>query len=270
MTEALDAALQTADAQFGRVDRGSFEQFLASKLSDTPVEARADWIRAWRLPDLILVYCASNGLPAAISMIEALVQQHCSRGLRPGRTDLDDVVQRVLVHLLVPDEGRSPRLLGYRGVAALSSFLRVLCTRMAVSMARKRQLNDSSLSSSYPDAALGDPDIDVMRARFRAVFVVAFREALQRLSPKKKLLLKMNLQQGVPVAAMAVMHNVHRVTVSRWLAEAKEELFAATRERLRAAVPLSDTEFQSVARLMRSDIELSLSHVSEEDWGRTE
>ena len=56
-------------------------------------------------------------------------------------------------------------------------------------------------------------------------------------------------------------HRTHRTTAARWLREIRAKLAARTRDLLAAALRLPDQELDSVMRLVRSRLELSVSRL---------
>jgi len=60
---------------------------------------------------------------------------------------------------------------------------------------------------------------------------------------------------------LAELYRVHRVTCSRWIAEARSELGRATRKQLSRALSLDLRELDTLLRFLDSDIELSVSRL---------
>jgi RNA polymerase sigma-70 factor, ECF subfamily len=54
------------------------------------------------------------------------------------------------------------------------------------------------------------------------------------------------------------IYRVHRVTAFRWIEKAKEQLVKSTLETLRTRLKLPASELESVLRMIRSQIHLSL------------
>jgi RNA polymerase sigma-70 factor, ECF subfamily len=259
----ITAVIREAETRYGQLPRDRLATFLLSRLEGVVDPEPA--LRKLRIADLCLAFMAGEGHTAATAELEQIIRKHCAGWIRATGSDPNDVMQQALSRLLVPEEGAARRILEYRGMAPLSSFLRIICTRMAISIARKT-LQESNLSLSYEVVAPGnDLELDALRARYREPFTVAMREALRALSPRNKTLLKLHFAKGVQVAALATMYNIHRVSMSRWIAEAKEELFTATKEGFKAEVHVTDSEFQSVLRVMRSELDLRLSTLREDE-----
>jgi RNA polymerase sigma-70 factor (ECF subfamily) len=58
---------------------------------------------------------------------------------------------------------------------------------------------------------------------------------------------------------LAARFGVHRMTILRRMAAARGGIVVATRTQLRARLRLSDSEYASVVRLLRSQIEIDLA-----------
>src|SRR5262249_41683920 len=74
---------------------------------------------------------------------------------------------------------------------------------------------------------------------YRREFELAFREAVQSLSDRERILVRQHFLDGVSVNDLGRLYRVHRATAGRWLERARDALLAATRARLmaRLAVP---------------------------------
>jgi RNA polymerase sigma-70 factor, ECF subfamily len=242
-----------------------FDAYLATKLLGVPPAERCALLARLRACDLAIAFAAAGGHSAAVAEVNALVANNCARWIRVTGADAHDTGQRALSYLLVREAGAPARILEYRGVAPLASLLRIVCTRTAISMARK-VLAESNLSLSFEVVAPGaDPELLALKQRFAAPFAEALKRAIKELSPRNKTLLKMHYTRGVPVAELATTYNVHRVSMSRWLAEAKQSVFEATRTALRASIDVSESEFESIVHLLRSDLDVRLSTLRDDE-----
>jgi RNA polymerase sigma-70 factor (ECF subfamily) len=70
--------------------------------------------------------------------------------------------------------------------------------------------------------------------------------------------------EGLSVEQVAVLYQVHRVSVSRWLGATRRELLEQTRARLRERLRLDDAEMASLTRLCLSQIDVSLDRILSE------
>ena len=171
-----------------------------------------------------------------------------------------EVRQRIRQRLLVRTAEAAPRIAAYEGRGKLASWLRVVALRMGLEIRRgaKPEVDvDAEASNKLIPAT--DPELDYLRARYLEPFQQAFRAALSALESRERTVLRLHLVDGLGLDKIAQLHDVHRVTVSRWLAGAREQLFDETRNHLRASLGLTDSEFNSLAGLVRSELDISLN-----------
>jgi RNA polymerase sigma-70 factor (ECF subfamily) len=103
-----------------------------------------------------------------------------------------------------------------------------------------------------------DPELAFIRERHQEDFRVAFRAALGRLEARERNLLRLHHVHGLSMDAVSATYQAPRSTVARWIARAREQLLALTREELTARLGLSPDELDSLLRLVRSQLDVSL------------
>ncbi len=81
--------------------------------------------------------------------------------------------------------------------------------------------------------------------------------------PRTRLLLKQHLLDGVSVARLASLHQVHAATVSRWLEDARAELLVDTRRRIVATLQLDGAEIDRLMSLWQSQLDVSVRRLLE-------
>jgi RNA polymerase sigma-70 factor (ECF subfamily) len=108
-----------------------------------------------------------------------------------------------------------------------------------------------------------EPEIDFIKDKYRAEFEQAFADALGSVSEKDRLLLRLHLVTGVSVEGIGKMYQVSQSTASRWLAAAREAVAAEAQRLLAERVHLDGSEVASVARLVASQLDLSMSRILE-------
>jgi RNA polymerase sigma-70 factor (ECF subfamily) len=213
--------------------------------------------------DLWLVCACLDHDGAALRELDRLISS-----LRPvlGAMRLDDdrigdVLQDLRAKLLVGDgDGGHARLADYSGRADLRTWLRTAATRAAIDILRKRvdhALPDDDEALAAP--ALGtDPELAALRARYREPFKAALTAAMAALDTRDRALLRFHYVQGYAIDRIAAVYGVHRATAARWLVTAREVLARSTQKRLVQQLGLSLSEVQSLARLVESQLDLSL------------
>jgi len=170
----------------------------------------------------------------------------------------EDVAQAIAERVVVWDGDRAPRITAYSGRGALGGWLRVLAVRLALNAKRGSQppveMNEELLPAG------DDPEIDLFKWQYRDAFKKAFEAAFTALDEEQRLVLRLHTSKnrGEDIAKIL---GVERSTVMRRLARARETLFEATKQRMMTELRLSATEFESIARALQSNIELTLSRV---------
>lgn len=214
--------------------------------------------------DLELARACAARDPRAIAEVEARFAGDVSRALARLRIDAamaDEIRQSVREKLFVGRDGKAPAIASYDGKGPLGAFLRAVVVHAAIS-ARRAQRTDHDGDSAIGDAAGGDdPELAGIRARYGASFKQAFYDALAELPPRDRNVLRLVYVDGLAVEQVALAYGVHRVSVSRWLGDARERLRVRTRAILRDRLALSATEMASVARLCLSEIDVSLDRL---------
>lgn len=231
---------------------------------------RADAIPADRLAahgaDLYLCAACVAQDPAALRHFDTQLARALPAARRycPDPAAEAEVLQRVRIHLLVSEGSAPPRIALYDGRAALPTWLGVCVTRMALYLARSVR-NAPEVASDWCDviAALptGQPELEAVRARYAALFSDAWRRAADELTARQRALLRMCFVEGSSVETIAAVYAVHRVTVWRWLEQAKQALLDRTRELLAEALPADAPGTQSLLELIGSQLDLGLSQL---------
>lgn len=208
-----------------------------------------------------LAIACARGDGAAIGHFERRFLDAVGPAVASMRLDaalIDDVRQEVRRKLLVGEDGSPPRILEYAGDGSLRGLVGVVAVRTALSMVRRerRETPDDDLLD-LPDAD-PDPRLQIMKARYRAAFRASFEEAVGRLAPRDRNLLRLHHLDAVTLEQLAAMYGVHRATAVRWLADVRGRLLADTRRSLRASMGASDDEIDSVMALIESRLDVSV------------
>ncbi|MBZ0236411.1 MAG: helix-turn-helix domain-containing protein, partial [Deltaproteobacteria bacterium] len=111
------------------------------------------------------------------------------------------------------------------------------------------------------DLVAHDPELALLKARYAGELEAALRRAGEALTERERALLRLAFVDGLNVDQVGDVYGVHRATAARWIARARTRVFELTRDDLRARLALTPTEFESVVRLVRSQVELSLTRL---------
>jgi RNA polymerase sigma-70 factor (ECF subfamily) len=256
MSETLADRIARARAAFPEFHVGDAE--LAAYLD----ERAADGVEL-DVEDLYLACACASGDAAAVRCFERRLAGDIDAALRHLRVadDLrDELKQRVRDKVLVGKPGARPKIADYSGRGALSGWLRAVATRTALDELRKGARAPSSehtLLETIP-AAIDDPETAALRERYAADFAAALRESLAALPASDRLLLKRHFVDGLSTEELGKLHRAHRVTVLRWLSRALDELATRAQGLLLTRLKLPQSEYESVIRLVRSQLDLSL------------
>jgi RNA polymerase sigma-70 factor (ECF subfamily) len=213
-----------------------------------------------RGPDLYLACGCALGVRGAVEAFDrayltGLGRQLGQLGARPAF--VDEVRQELRDKLFVGTGGSPPKIGEYAGDGPLGSWIRVVAVRAALNLRRRPAAEGGGGHAGEP-AARGDPEVEYREEHYRRAFDEALRGAVAALAPDHLHLLRRHLAQGVVLEALAAELGVNRATVVRRLAAARTALRWETRRRLQAALGAGDSELESLARMLRSHIGVSL------------
>ena len=130
---------------------------------------------------------------------------------------------------------------------------------------KQSELDDHALV----DLAVRDRDqeLEYMKGMYRDEFKAAFWQALSELSLRERNILRHQLLDGLNADQIGALYKVHRITVVRWNKKIREDLLARTRKALMARLSLDKSEFESITRLIRSQLDVSIRRYFADDAG---
>lgn len=265
----LDQDLQDAIAKAKRawpgveVDGAEFADHLAGCCPDETEFSEA--LALLPIDDLYLAFACAKGEALAIGHFERFMIPAAERAI--ARIDaaaafVDEILHQVRLRLLVEGELGPAKIRSYTGRGPLSSWVQVVAMRAAYSQKRKKRAleeSDDVLAELPFDGT--DPETASLRARYAKPFKRAFEASLAELQPRERTILRLYLIDGVPSEAIGRMYRVHRATVARWISKIHSELLAATRKRLRDELEINVSQLDSVMRLAKSRVEVSIATI---------
>lgn len=217
-----------------------------------------------RAGDLLLASACVAGDRIAHAAFEAELMPVASATItrmRAGTGDLDDVVQGVREKLLVGRD-KGPLLGAYAGRGDLARWIKAIAARAWIDHARGKHweipVGDEVVFDEVARPEL-DPELVYLKQRYGAELRTAFFEALAGLSDLQRTLLRHRHVDGLIVDDIAAIYQAHRATAHRWLAEARDQLADATQEILQRRLSLTSHEYESLCRLVQSQLDWSLS-----------
>jgi len=214
--------------------------------------------------DLFIAWAAARGDGQAVRRIDALIAEIAPSVRRIDGTPafVDEVSQAVRVRLLVAEPGSAPRIASYSGRGPLAGWIRAAATRVAIDLKR------SAAPALAGDDLLGDlvsgepdPALRHLKTLHRADFQTALAEALAALPDRQRAVLRLHYVDGLRLAEIGKLYGVHESTVSRWVTRAAEEVADQARRRLTERLSVSGSSLDSLARLVRSQLDLSIARI---------
>ncbi len=240
-----------------------FVQYLGERLRDTAGDGAAI---ASRATDDIYLACAcvagdSKALDALDSQVFASLPSAMGR-LKLNSAAIEEAIQRARAKLLVGTDGRG-KLVDFSGTGDLRGWVKVIAIRDALRSARKEKREVSlsdELEAALPAGDL-DPELAYQRRLYNAEFKACFEAAVDELTPRERTLLRQSIVYHSTVDQVAMVYQVHRATAARWISKAREQLATKTRGHLRKRLSISDSQFQSIVRLIESQMDLSMERL---------
>jgi RNA polymerase sigma-70 factor (ECF subfamily) len=257
-SEIVDRAFDTGRAAWPGVplNRASFDERVRL------LQVDAENLLA-RGSDLYLATACAMQLPAAVGHFEKSFLTSVPRQL--GRLALnaheeDELRQQLRVKLLV---GPAAKILEYRGSGPLGAWVRVCALRMALDLKMAPEVSKRGdgqvLDALVAGTAAAETMIDT--EQHRESFRAALQESLAMLTTREKTLLRLHFLDGMNIDALGAIFQVHRATVARWLVSIRGRVLDHVRQRLSLELGASSSEAQSLVRLLRSEVQVSIRRI---------
>jgi RNA polymerase sigma-70 factor (ECF subfamily) len=216
--------------------------------------------------DLFLAAAALSGEAGAIAKLRRVHRPVLAGYLRhiDGSTAFfEEVEQRLWDVALVGAAGAAPKLASYSGQGALAGWVGIAAQRIALMMKRHEAAEERAVDGAAAEANIlaSDPELAFIKGRLRDQFQGALVRALAALEDRERMIYRLHLVDGLTVEAIAKIYGVSHSTVSRWLAKAREEVIREAQRVLHDEMRLTPAEFESVAALVVSQLDLSVSRL---------
>lgn len=204
--------------------------------------------------DVYLVAACLERSPEALTTLKQLLhgQLPALISLGVSSTDAEEIIAATLSYLL---EGRLHR---YSGRGPLEAWLRVVLTNRVLDRLRierrEVELDDvllGNLSTHH------EPELELMRERFKGSFSAGFKAAIARLQPRQRNLLRQHHLDELTLEELSALYQVHRATIARWLSDARISLLDLTRDEVSTRLGIGRHEVESVMRVIGSRLDLS-------------
>lgn len=218
-----------------------------------------------RLDDLALALACAEGRPSALELLRSRLLPQALLAVRridPSPGFRDELCQHLLERLLIPREGRPPRIFEFAGQSSLLHWLRAVALRQALNHRRDAGRIPEELAGEALveiAAPLRDPQLELLKRSHGPAFSQALQEGLSALEARARSLLRLHYVEGLSLAQIGAVYQVNKSTVSRWLDAAREALLARLEGALEARLGVAPAELESLMRALKSQVELDLS-----------
>ena len=211
--------------------------------------------------DLFLAWWSGTGATDGIEAFESTYGGEIQRIVsRFPNLHGDELRQQLRIKLFV---GERPKIHEYSGLGMLISWLRVTAVRSFVDAARATR--SRGYAEELDEAELlGLPQAGEKRAldpSLGAALKRAFADAVARLAPRQRAFLRHAYVDRLTLEQIAATYSIHRATVARTLASAREQLVEQTRAGVIDAIGVAPSELASAIGTLENRLELSLSRI---------
>jgi RNA polymerase sigma-70 factor (ECF subfamily) len=260
--EDFDIRLTTARAAWPKlsVDDDAFARWLDERAAQGKLPP------ADHAADLYLACACALGAAGALEAFERYTSDDVQRILArvAGDASRSDEVRQVLREkLFVSVGGQLPKINAYAGRGPLKRWVAATAIRTALDL--RRGAANQTHAPLPPDLAIrdADPELGFLKARYKAEFEGAVRAGFASLEPRDKTLLQLHYWERLSVDRLGAIYKVGRSTAARWVADSRDKLLRAIRSELMRRAKLTDAEFDSIAALVVSDLDISISRMFE-------
>jgi RNA polymerase sigma-70 factor (ECF subfamily) len=240
------------------VDAGEVKRAFEAKLASEEPPA----VSVANVAEMHLAIACARGDEKAIAAFDKAyldVVPVALAGMKLAAATVEDVKSGVRDKLLLPDGEKPARILEYAGRGRLRGLVQVSASRMAIDRIRLEE-REAELPAREI-AAPANLELSLIKAQYRAAFTEGFAKAVANATRRDRNLLRLHFLGGVTLEQLATMYGVHRATVVRWLAAAREAVFGATREHVAEAIGAPPEELDEMFDLVRSRVELSVERL---------
>lgn len=214
------------------------------------------------LDELYLAHACASGDAAAIAAFDreyiARIPQFLAR-IEPRPEVVDEVRQRVRARVLVAEADATPRIAEFGGRGPLGAWLRVVTRSVHSNLARERPVGDTTVSDHAVPIAGLSPELEALRERYLPLINRAVHAAITALSPRDRTLFKLHYLDGLALDRIGLMYGVHKATVSRWIAAARQGVLDQATAAVVEALGTQHADARSLLDVLRSQLDVSVA-----------
>jgi RNA polymerase sigma-70 factor (ECF subfamily) len=250
-----------ARARFGVPD----DDFLRALLRQVPQAGEdLEALRAVHAADLALALGCAAGSPLALAEFDRRFNTELTAALRrvdPSPAFIDEALQAVRERLFLRRERSGSKISTYAGTGPLAGWVRAVALRVALNLRRgaapEVPLNERLAEGISADAP--GPELHLLKSQYREAFQQSFRAALGTLTDQELNVLRLHFVSGLSLDRLGEMYQVHRATIARWVARARERLLLSTQRELQSRLSVGEDELHRILELVRSQLAITLT-----------
>jgi RNA polymerase sigma-70 factor (ECF subfamily) len=258
--EALTAAIEEGRRAWPalEVPADQFEVFLAERIDE------GHGLSELVVADLYLACACQLRVSGAIAAFESYCKTAVDGAIARigGAGAVADEARQIVRDLLFVGKDGSGAISSYSGRGSLRGWVRIVTVREALRLVRKASkdvaVDDEVMFDALAPTARDDPKLEYLKTRYREQFRSSFRQAVADLPRRERTALKMSVLDGLSIDEIGTTFRVHRSTAARWLTRAREVLLDATRAHMMKELDITETDVDSVIRLIQSNLHLTL------------
>jgi RNA polymerase sigma-70 factor, ECF subfamily len=241
----------------------SFAAYVRDRVTRQPELASA--LPRLRIEELFLAWWAASSSQGIAAFERAYADDLRRLVARFPRLDPSELTQALRIKLFVGSEAAPPRVREFSGFGSLRSWFKVVATRsfLDATRAKTRERTDELEDDALVALVAADPDPRAahQQAELQGAVKRAFAAAVARLTRRERAFLRHASVDGLTLDQIASTYQVHRATVARTLASARQQLHDGTRARVIEELGIAPNELGSAVEMLDSQIDLSLSRV---------
>jgi RNA polymerase sigma-70 factor (ECF subfamily) len=228
-------------------------------------DSLAAFITSLHTNDLLLSLSCAMGTNAGWQRFYNVYRKYLSdlsRHLLGRSPDLEGLGETIWIDLFLPDKSGQSRIASYDGRSSLATWLRVVVSNRVINERQRRSLAVGSIDV-IPEPA--DPgaqqtvEARVVRERYRAMIISAFKRSLCVLGDREALIVLMRYDQGLQLGEIARLFSVHQSTITRQLDRVVERLLIDVRDFLSSQYGLNPAQIDECLSVASDTFSTSVS-----------
>lgn len=208
--------------------------------------------------DLYLAFACSQKSQEALAIFEKQFFPDIRTALNrrsSASAPVEETEQRVREKLFV---GANPKIASFSGQGPLKAWVCAVAVREHISLHRGKDPAVPSDEQRLQEFSSGDVELDFIKQKYQRAFSLAFVAAFQELPSQERNVLRLSFLERVSIDELGVLYQIHRSTAARWVVKAREHLSANTKLLLATRFKLSDSEVDSIVRLVDKKLDVSM------------